>query len=84
MPTFLKHRQGSDLTTGFMFTCPTDLVALPGFRKGDVFCETKIGVIFSEQSWHVFHVFFIFFVYIVVLLFSPQMVGQFFFFVGDV
>lgn len=38
---------------------------------------------FSEQSWHVFHVFFIFFVYIVVLLFSPQMVGQFFF-GGDV
>ena len=23
---------GSDLTTGFMFTCPTSLVALPGFR----------------------------------------------------
>ena len=57
----LKDRQGSDLTTGFMFTCPTDLVALPGFRKGDVFCETKIGVIFFLNKVDTFFMFFSFF-----------------------
>lgn len=57
----LKNRQGSDLTTGFMFTCPTDLVALPGFRKGEVFCETKIGVIFFLNKVDTCFMFFSFF-----------------------
>ena len=83
MPTFLKHRQGSDLTTGFMFTCPTDLVALPGFRKGEVvfFVRPKLVWFFSEQSWRVFH-FFSFFLCSSVFWFSPPMVGQFFFLWG--
>ena len=84
MPTFLKHRQGSDLTTGFMFTCPTDLVALPGFRKGDFF------FLLWDQNWcdfflntvDTFFIFFHIFLCSSVVVFAP-MVGQFFF-CGDV
>ena len=48
----LKNRQGSDLTTGFMFTCPTNLVALPGFRKqrGSFLVRPKLVCFFNEQS----------------------------------
>lgn len=75
----LTNRQGSDLTTGFMFTCPTDLVALPGFRKGDVF-------FLWDQNWWDFFLnkvdtFFMFFsccFSVVVLLCSPQWLGSFF------